>query len=167
MRGDRSDARACTGHGIAAAACLAGMSLFGFQRGGASAAPPNSPTGATVKLVRATKECFSDTIYVTAILVPRQEAVVILGERSRVTDVLAAEGDQAQLARAQANRCRAGVARNDRTAESLAGGPLAPRMPVPLGKLNEKLLQTGRQHGDDPLPLALRHLCLLVASALE
>jgi len=28
------------------------------------------------------------------------------------------------------------------------------RMPVPLGKLNGKLLPTDRQHGDDPLPIA-------------
>src|ERR1019366_6582750 len=44
---------------------------------------------------------------------------------------------------------------------------IATRMPLPLGKLNGKLLQTGRQHGDDPFSFALCHLCLLVESALE
>jgi hypothetical protein len=39
-------------------------------------------------------------------------------------------------------------------------------MPVPRGKLNGKLLHTGRPHGDEPRPFALRYLCRLVESAL-
>jgi multidrug efflux pump subunit AcrA (membrane-fusion protein) len=80
--------------GVATATCLAGTNLSGSQRGSAFATQPDSSRGAAVKLVRAIKECFSDTIYVTGILVPRQEAAVILDEGSSVTEVLATEGDQ-------------------------------------------------------------------------
>jgi multidrug efflux pump subunit AcrA (membrane-fusion protein) len=92
--------------GVAAATCLAGTILSGSQRGSAFAAPPDSSDGAVVKLVRATKECFSDTIYVTGILVPRQEAVVILGEGSRITEVLATEGDQVKVGQVLARGTR-------------------------------------------------------------
>ncbi|WGJ13035.1 efflux RND transporter periplasmic adaptor subunit [Methylocapsa sp. D3K7] len=79
--------------GVASATFLAGAVLCGSERGGAFAAPPEFGGGVIVKLVRATKECFSDTIYVSGILVPRQEAVVSLDEGTRVTEVLAAAGD--------------------------------------------------------------------------
>jgi multidrug efflux pump subunit AcrA (membrane-fusion protein) len=92
--------------GVATATCLVGPVLFGSQRGSAFAAQPNSSGGAVVKVVRATKECFSDTIYVTGILVPRQEAVVILDEGSRVTEVLAAEGDQVKVGQVLARGTR-------------------------------------------------------------
>ena len=79
--------------GAASATFLAVTVLCGSLRGGAFAAPPEFGGGVIVKLVRATKECFSDTIYVSGILVPRQEAVVSLDEGTRVTEVLAASGD--------------------------------------------------------------------------
>jgi hypothetical protein len=40
-------------------------------------------------------------------------------------------------------------------------------MSVSLGKLNEKLLHAGHPHGDESLPLALRHLYLLACNTLE
>jgi multidrug efflux pump subunit AcrA (membrane-fusion protein) len=80
--------------GAATAICLVGTNLSGPQGGTAFAAQPDSSGGAVVKLVRAAKECFSDAIYVTGILVPRQQAVVTLDLGSRVTEVLATEGDQ-------------------------------------------------------------------------
>jgi multidrug efflux pump subunit AcrA (membrane-fusion protein) len=92
--------------GAATATCLVGTNLSGPQRGSAFAAQPNASGGAVVKLVRATKECFSDTIYVTGILVPKQEAVVTLDEGSRVTEVLATEGDQVQIGQALARATR-------------------------------------------------------------
>jgi multidrug efflux pump subunit AcrA (membrane-fusion protein) len=80
-----------------AAACLPGMSLLAFSRGTASAAPPDSPPGVMVKVVHANRECFSDTVYVTGVVVPRQEAIVILEGAARVTEVLANQGDQVTL----------------------------------------------------------------------
>jgi multidrug efflux pump subunit AcrA (membrane-fusion protein) len=87
---------------VGGAICLAGANLSGLQSGTALAAPPESPAGVIVKVVHATRECFSDTIYVTGILVPRQEAIVSLGEGSRVTEVLAVEGDQVTAGQALA-----------------------------------------------------------------
>ena len=92
--------------GVATAICLAGMALSGSERRSALAAQPDSPVGAVVKLFRVTKECFSDTIYVTGILVPRQEAVVILDGGSRVTEVLAMEGDQVKAGQVLARAIR-------------------------------------------------------------
>ncbi|MGA9215075.1 MAG: efflux RND transporter periplasmic adaptor subunit [Methylocella sp.] len=92
--------------GAATATCLVGTNLSGPQGGTAFAAQPNSSGGALVKLVRATKECFSDTIYVTGILVPRQQAVVTLGLGSRVTEVLATEGDQVNVGQVLARATR-------------------------------------------------------------
>src|ERR1700730_10725800 len=40
-------------------------------------------------------------------------------------------------------------------------------MPVPLRKLNGKVLKTGRPHGDELLLFAPRHLYLLAESVLE
>ena len=40
-------------------------------------------------------------------------------------------------------------------------------MPVPLGKLNGKVLKTGRPHGDGLLLFAPRHFYLLAESVLE
>lgn len=80
--------------GVASAIFLAGAVLCGSERGSAFAAPPDLESGVFVQLIRATKECFSDTIYVSGILVPRQEAVVSLDEGTRVTEVLATTGDQ-------------------------------------------------------------------------
>jgi len=92
--------------GAATATCLIGTNFSGPQRGSAVAAQPNSSGGAVVKLVRATKECFSGTIYVTGILVPRQEAVVTLDLGSRVTEVLATEGDQVNVGQVLARATR-------------------------------------------------------------
>jgi multidrug efflux pump subunit AcrA (membrane-fusion protein) len=92
--------------GAATATCLIGTNLSGPQRGTAFAAQPNSSGGAMVKLVRATKECFSDTLYVTGILVPRQQAVVTLDLGSRVTEVLASEGDQVNVGQVLARATR-------------------------------------------------------------
>jgi hypothetical protein len=72
--------------GVATAICLVGTNPSGPPRGSASAAQPDSWGGAVVKVVRATKECFSDTLHITGILVPRREAVVVLDEGSRVTE---------------------------------------------------------------------------------
>jgi multidrug efflux pump subunit AcrA (membrane-fusion protein) len=104
--------------GVATATCLAGTILSESQCGTAFAAQPDSSGGAVVKLVRATKECFSDTIYVTGILVPRQEAVVILDGDSRVTEVLATEGDQVK-----AGQVLARATRQVREGASAAGTP--------------------------------------------
>ena len=79
--------------GAASATFVAVTLLCGSLHEGAFAAPPEFGGGVIVKLVRATKECFSDTIYVSGILVPRQEAVVSLDEGTRVTEILAASGD--------------------------------------------------------------------------
>ncbi len=87
--------------GVQRAICLAGANLCGLH-GGAVLAAPDSPAGVMVKVVHAGRECFSDTIFVTGILVPRQEAIVILGEGSRVTEVLAKEGDQVTAGQALA-----------------------------------------------------------------
>ncbi len=57
--------------GVAPATFLAGAVLCGSQTGNALAAPPDLGGGVIVKLIRATKECFSDTIYVSGILVPQ------------------------------------------------------------------------------------------------
>jgi hypothetical protein len=84
----------------------AGTILSESQCGSAFAAQPDSSGGAVVKLVRATKECFSDTIYVTGILVPRQQAVVILDGDSRVAEVLASEGDQVNVGQVLARATR-------------------------------------------------------------
>jgi len=92
--------------GAATATCLVGTNLSGPQRGSAFAAQPNSSGGAVVKVVHARKECFSDTIYVTGILVPRQEAVVTLDEGSRVTELLATEGDQVKVGQVLARATR-------------------------------------------------------------
>ncbi|MGH6845464.1 MAG: hypothetical protein ACRECU_12255, partial [Methylocella sp.] len=92
--------------GVAAAICLAGMSLCVPRRERALAAQPDSTGGAMVKLVRAVRECFSDTIYVTGILVPRREAVVTLGQGSIVTEVLATDGDQVNAGQALARAMR-------------------------------------------------------------
>jgi multidrug efflux pump subunit AcrA (membrane-fusion protein) len=92
--------------GAATATLLVGTYLSGPQRGSAFTAQPNSSGGAVVKLVRATKECFSDTIYVTGILVPRQQAVVTLELGSRVTEVLASEGDQVNVGQVLARATR-------------------------------------------------------------
>lgn len=73
---------------------LLGLCMPGFQPGAALAAPPEAPKGAVVKLVRAGWECFSDTLYVTGLLVPRQVAVVFLDERARLTEILAKAGDR-------------------------------------------------------------------------
>lgn len=91
---------------VATAICLAGMSLCVPRRERAFAAQPDSAGGAMVKLVRAIKESFSDTIYVTGILVPRQEAVVALGRGSIVTEVLATEGDRVIAGQALARATR-------------------------------------------------------------
>lgn len=77
-----------------AARCLAGTILMGSLLGSAFAGQPDSSGGAVVKLVRTAKECFSDTIFVTGTFVPKQEAIVTLDEGLRITEVLAAEGDQ-------------------------------------------------------------------------
>jgi multidrug efflux pump subunit AcrA (membrane-fusion protein) len=73
---------------------MTGLCLLEGQPGALLAAPPEAPRGAVVKLVRASWECFSDTLYVTGLLVPRQEAVVFLDERTKVTEVMAGAGDQ-------------------------------------------------------------------------
>ncbi|MGH6848517.1 MAG: efflux RND transporter periplasmic adaptor subunit [Methylocella sp.] len=108
--------------GVATATCLAGTIVSRSQRGSAFAAQPDSSGGAAVKLVRATKECFSDTIYVTGILVPRQEAVVILDEGSRITEVLATEGDQVK-----AEQVLARGTRRSPEGPSAAGTPASAR----------------------------------------
>jgi multidrug efflux pump subunit AcrA (membrane-fusion protein) len=92
--------------GAVAAICLVGTNLSGPRRGRAFSAQPNSSGGAVVKVVRATKECFSDTIHVTGILVPKQEARVTLDEGSRVTEVFATEGDQVKVGQVLARATR-------------------------------------------------------------
>ncbi len=104
--------------GAATATCLVGTNLSGPQRGSAFAAQPKSSSGAVVKVVHASKECFSDTIYVTGILVPKQEAVVTLDEGSRVTELLAAEGDQVKVGQVLAR-----ATRQSREVPSAAGTP--------------------------------------------
>jgi multidrug efflux pump subunit AcrA (membrane-fusion protein) len=92
--------------GVVAAACLVAAILLSFQPEAALAASPDSRPGVMVKLVRVARECFSDTLHATGILVPRQEAVVILDERFRITEVLAAEGDQVTMGQALARVVR-------------------------------------------------------------
>jgi len=89
-----------------ALAGLAAISLPAGQVGAASDLPPEPPRGALVKLVRATWECFSDTLYVTGLLVPKQEAVVVLDDGARVTEVLAAVGDRVNAGQVLARAVR-------------------------------------------------------------
>jgi multidrug efflux pump subunit AcrA (membrane-fusion protein) len=87
---------------IAAAACLAEASLLSLEPAAALAASPDLPPGVMVKLVRVTRECFSDTLHATGIFVPRQEAIVVLDERFRIIEVLVAEGAQVTMGQALA-----------------------------------------------------------------
>ncbi|MCI0599936.1 MAG: efflux RND transporter periplasmic adaptor subunit [Beijerinckiaceae bacterium] len=106
--------------GVAAAAFLAGANLSGPHRGNAIAAQPGSSILNQVKAVLAAKKWFSDTIHVTGILVPRQEAIVALDEGARLTEVLAAEGD-----RVNAGQPLARAARLSPDGQSAAGGALS------------------------------------------
>ncbi|MCI0466439.1 MAG: efflux RND transporter periplasmic adaptor subunit [Beijerinckiaceae bacterium] len=78
----------------AAACCLAWAHIPGPHQRNAFAAEPGSSSLTKVKAVRAAKKWFSDTIHVTGVLVPRQEAIVLLDEGSKVIEVLAKEGDR-------------------------------------------------------------------------
>src|ERR1041384_7203865 len=52
-------------------------------------------TGAVVVVVRATSGCFSDTLRVSGVVVPRRMAVVnVADEGYKITEVSAAEGSQ-------------------------------------------------------------------------
>jgi multidrug efflux pump subunit AcrA (membrane-fusion protein) len=97
------------------AAC-AGIGLSAAPVAGAEAPPTG---GAIVRVVRAVRECFSDTISATGFLVARQEAMVILDDRSRVTEVLAREGDQVKAGQILARAVR----------EDMPGGPAQPPAP--------------------------------------
>jgi multidrug efflux pump subunit AcrA (membrane-fusion protein) len=83
-----------------------GVSLTVSQCARALEAPPTSTGGAVVRVVHAVKECFSDSIFVTGFLVPRQEALVSVNEGSRVTEVTAKEGDQVKVGQVLARATR-------------------------------------------------------------
>lgn len=77
------------------------LAAIGLTAGSLVAAPlvglaqPDESGGAVVTVVRATTGCFSDTVRVSGIVVPRRMAVVNVSEDGyKVTEVLAAEGSQ-------------------------------------------------------------------------
>lgn len=77
------------------------LAAIGLTAGSLIAAPlavfgqPDEAGGAVVTVVRATTGCFSDTVRVSGIVVPRRMAVVNVHEDGyKVTEVLAAEGSQ-------------------------------------------------------------------------
>jgi multidrug efflux pump subunit AcrA (membrane-fusion protein) len=152
--------------GVGAAACLAGMSLSECGRGVAVAAPPDSPAGVMVKLVRANRECFSDTIHVTGILVPRKEAVVLLDERFRVTEVLAAEGDQVTLGQVLARVARTalqnGPAANPPASAKPSTNIIAVRAPAA-----GVVIQSTASIGAGPSPIAGPLFRIMVDNEIE
>jgi multidrug efflux pump subunit AcrA (membrane-fusion protein) len=83
---------------------IATVLLFGAAAATIGAVSPSrsadssAPFGVPVTVARAANACFSDLVRVTGFMVPRWEAVVIPdSEGSRVTDVLAREGDTVAL----------------------------------------------------------------------
>lgn len=66
-----------------------------------------APTGRTiVKVVRAIKECFSDSIFTAGFVVPKQEAIVSVYDGFRITEVLALEGDRVKAGQVLARLAR-------------------------------------------------------------
>jgi multidrug efflux pump subunit AcrA (membrane-fusion protein) len=126
------------------------ISLAGTQQGNALE-PATSNGGVAVKVVHATRECFSDTIMVTGLFVPRQEAHVAINQGSRVVEVLAKKGDQVKLGQILARATRQSL-------EGLPGGgvpsPSRPTTPditlkAPAGGL---VIQSTARIGATPSP---------------
>ncbi|MBO0733823.1 MAG: efflux RND transporter periplasmic adaptor subunit, partial [Methylocapsa sp.] len=92
-----------------AAGCLPAILLLAAGPQCAFSAQPDLPAAAVVKVVRASKECFSDSIKVTGIFVPRQEAIIVLDGTATITEVLIAEGDQVKLGQPLARASRLGA----------------------------------------------------------
>jgi multidrug efflux pump subunit AcrA (membrane-fusion protein) len=66
-----------------------------------------APTGRTiVRVVSAIKECFSDSIFTTGFVVPKQEAIVLVYDGFRITEILAREGDQVKAGQVLARLAR-------------------------------------------------------------
>jgi multidrug efflux pump subunit AcrA (membrane-fusion protein) len=156
----------CLGFAAGAWVGLAGISLLEGQPGAALAAPPESPPGAVVKLVRAGWECFSDTLYVTGLLVPKQEAAVFLDERSRVTEVLAGAGDQVKagqvLARAVRLFAETTPAAGSSALAKAANNAIAMRAPAA-----GTVMQTAASIGAGPSPTGQPLFRIIVANEIE
>lgn len=145
---------------------IAGLCLPEGQPGALLAAPPEAPRGAMVKLVRASWECFSDTLYVTGLLVPRQEAVVFLDERTKVTEVMAWAGDQVKSGQVLARAVRV-------VGESAPpAGPTAPAKPA-NNTISIKapaagtVMQTTASIGAGPAPTGQPLFRIIAGGAIE
>jgi multidrug efflux pump subunit AcrA (membrane-fusion protein) len=92
--------------GARTAACAIGILVAGTSIGSSLEAPPGSTGGAIVRVVHAVRECFSDSIFVTGFLVAKQEALVLINEGSRITEVISREGDQVKAGQVIARAVR-------------------------------------------------------------
>jgi multidrug efflux pump subunit AcrA (membrane-fusion protein) len=80
---------------VAAIGLVAAALSGALQWQSVRAAEESAPTSAIVIVVHATNACFSDAVQVTGYMVPRKVAVVLVNsEGYKITEVLAAEGDQ-------------------------------------------------------------------------
>lgn len=95
--------------GLAAARCLPAVFMLVAGPRSAFAAQPDMRAAAIVKVVQAGKECFSDSISVTGIFVPRQEAIIVLDGTMNISEVLVAEGDQVKLGQPLARATKLGA----------------------------------------------------------
>ena len=100
------------------------------------AAPSEQPRGAVVVVVKATTACFSDLVRVTGYVVPSKTAIAnVDSEGFRVTEVMAAEGDQVKSGQALAALTRpadppspgAGAGNPQMAAAAQGGAPSGPR----------------------------------------
>jgi multidrug efflux pump subunit AcrA (membrane-fusion protein) len=107
---------------IAVPTLAIGLSLVGLRttKGLELSAAPAGRT--IVKVVSSSKECFSDSIFTTGFVVPKQEAIVLVYDGFRITEVLAREGD-----RVKAGQVLARLAR--REGLSADGGAASARQP--------------------------------------
>jgi multidrug efflux pump subunit AcrA (membrane-fusion protein) len=131
------------------------------QRDAALAQPDTSP-GAVVIVYRAASGCFSDTVRVTGIVMPRQMAVVnVTSEGFKVSEVSAAEGSQVTSGQVLAQLTRTAPA-----GTSGAGRPetstLALRAPV-AGLVTKSTARIGAMASPQAEPL----FAILVGSEVE